>query len=558
VAWQLDIHTFDIGVGSSGMIIASDPAVPGRTRSILIDGGLAAAAHIVHQNVLRVLGGAAPSTILVTHNDIDHSAGIANLLQADNLSMLSRTVATIAAPYGVITAPAGTTSAVQAAARVAAAVTGVMRGGWGVNAAAVGPMVLPLGAAINLAGLTVAQAAEAGFNAAEAYGPLPGATLEVRRAFRKRAAIAAGTAAAAVYAAATTAAMTQTAIEVPMFNAMLTSVPTGARFWTNCLYATCRIVDNGPQFNTNPVFVQAANGATTKTPFGLAVPGINRPRTGVPPAMGTELFWNNAAPAPNGPVAVVISGATPAMALPTGRVWQGPATNPMLIAGGDPTNTISIGLVIRFNGFMYYTAGDLPSNGEDLLWPRLRTQQLPSSTGVGALLPVPVAPLAPPPPVPLVPALSASHHGSDTSTSLVMVNAIYPRTVAISVGAKHNHPDQPVINRLFAAASVQRYYLTNCRYPRVGIPLAPVAALGPPPAVGAGLTQPVGGNKSRIAGDNNPNNGLAGRARGDIHLQLTQVNSQAAAGVRNYSVTYWENYPPPLTAPGPRTETFTW
>jgi len=558
MAWELDIHTFDIGVGASSMIVASDPAVAGRIRSILIDGGLAAAARIVHQNVLRVLNGQPPDVILVTHSDTDHSAGIANLLLADNLSMFHRSIAAIAAPYGIVAAPAATGSAVQAAARVAAAVVGAMLGGWGPNAATISAMVLALGAANQLNGMTVLQAATTGVAVAEAHGYFPGPTLETRKASRKQAAIAAGLAAAAAYSPIVDGPTMRAAIEVPMFNSMLTAVPTGARFWTGCLYSTCRIIDNGPQFNTLPNFVLAMNARTQKTPFGLAVPGINRPRANVPPALGSELFWNNAAPAPAAPVAVVVSGAVPGLAVPTGSVWQGPGVNPAQIPGGDPTNTISIGLVIRFNGFMYYTAGDLPSTGEDLLWARLRTQQLPSSTAVGALLPVPVAPLAPPPPVPLVPAFTCSHHGSRTSTSQTMVDSIYPRTAVISCGVNHEHPDQPVIDELVTADSVHHFYLTNCRYPRAGILFSPVAQNGPPPPGGGALYQAQPLNKSRIAGDNSPTNGSPGRQRGDVHLQLTQANSQAAAGVRSFAVTYWENYPQPPMLPGLRTEAITW
>jgi beta-lactamase superfamily II metal-dependent hydrolase len=87
MAWELQIHTIDVGQGESSLIVARDTAAGGQHRTMLIDGGEAGFAETVHNYVAAQLGplGIPLDHILVSHYDGDHSGGVTALLQADNL-----------------------------------------------------------------------------------------------------------------------------------------------------------------------------------------------------------------------------------------------------------------------------------------------------------------------------------------------------------------------------------------------------------------------------------------------------------------------------------------
>ena len=163
MTWTLDIHTIDVGAGESSFIIVQNTANAAWTRTMLIDAGLAGYAQTVHDKIVAVnpAQDRPVDFIVVTHYDVDHSAGIADLLQADNLSAFTKAIADVAAPFAdPATFPADTRP--ERIARVAAAVTAAAAGA---TAASAGP--LATAAATAAAGLADDNAAREGIAQAE-------------------------------------------------------------------------------------------------------------------------------------------------------------------------------------------------------------------------------------------------------------------------------------------------------------------------------------------------------------------------------------------------------
>jgi len=83
--WSLEIHHIDVNQGDATLIVARQVglaagAVP-IVRSILVDGGRAAAAADVNNYITLTAGLAAVNAIVVTHYDADHMNGIAAILR---------------------------------------------------------------------------------------------------------------------------------------------------------------------------------------------------------------------------------------------------------------------------------------------------------------------------------------------------------------------------------------------------------------------------------------------------------------------------------------------
>jgi hypothetical protein len=234
------------------------------------------------------------------------------------------------------------------------------------------------------------------------------------------------------------------------------------------------------------------------------------------PALGAEVLWNAGqgavAPAANAPAAVVVARRA--------QVWQGIGLPVAHVASGQPDNDDSIGLIVRFNTFAYWTGGDLPSQGEDPMAAAVMAMPLPRPGGVGLTYPVPHR----------IAAFTCGHHGANTGTSAAFLAAGVPRVAVISTGANlaFQHPAQPLINRLIAAASVGRFYLTNCNF----------ATLGIPASLGVNQLTAVG-NISRVSGDNALPNRAPGRARGNILLFATLASTTAL--LPQLGVDYWED-----------------
>ncbi len=100
----------------------------------------------------------------------------------------------------------------------------------------------------------------------------------------------------------------------------------------------------------------------------------------------------------------------------------------------DSKNERSLGFLIEFGGFKFYTAGDLPSKIED-------------NIDIGE-----------------VSAFKAGHHGSKFSTSSSLISVLRPRAAIISHGNKsfgEAHPNQSVLTNIAEDDLLQVAYLTN-------------------------------------------------------------------------------------------------
>jgi beta-lactamase superfamily II metal-dependent hydrolase len=542
VPWTLDIHTLDVGAGEASLIIAFNPDVPGSSpRSILIDGGLSAVAPIVHDAVTRLLPpGTGPDVILVTHYDKDHSGGVTDLMYADNLTAVVEEIAEVAEFYSG--EPINKNNAPWLARRVACAALGAMLGSWGPYARAVEDTVLDIGPGPATEKFTTA--ADVGVAAALKEGnksPFGTTSLFEAKQTAKRAAAAAGIAAGKALIKGKDV---LSAIRTALFVNLQNCVPPLARFQTGGIYSDVQIIDIGKDGSPIGKYVPAIEGKLFSGAMtGAVMPGIARRRTDLPPPLGMELFWQGAAPpaadAPHAeaPYAVVVSRSHNKTA---GLVWQGEGVKPQTVSAGKKENQQSIGLVIRFNDFFFFTAGDMPTLGEDLLSAALVNYPLPD--GAGGLLPNP----APPPPVV---AFKCGHHGADTCTSAKMLQDLTPFTAHISCGEMYGHPFPSTLQRLYDAGT--SIYLTNCRYNRRPLVAAsPEQDGGPPPAThGPGkVNQWLLGSRARIAGDNAVDNLDADRLRGDIQISVQEQYS--FGDDRFYTTTFLDNYPEPPARPG--------
>jgi competence protein ComEC len=106
---------------------------------------------------------------------------------------------------------------------------------------------------------------------------------------------------------------------------------------------------------------------------------------------------------------------------------------------GDPPdeNANSIVLLVTYAGFRMLLAGDVTGGGGN---PPYETPDVETALG---------------PLVGIVDALKVAHHGSDTSTNQVFLDATAPKVAIISVGDENDyfHPHPAVITRLLAAGA---------------------------------------------------------------------------------------------------------
>ena len=315
----------------------------------------------------------------------------------------------------------------------------------------------------------------------------------------------------------------RTGVRSALFTALQTNIPVGAKFETGGIYLNTRVIDIGAAVQPAQNYNLAVNGRVNFGGTVVQVPGVNRQLIRIPP-LGTEVLWPGPPPTQDAPVAVVVSTPMNWPGAPTGTGWQGP-NPPVHFQGGTPGNCASIGVVLVFENFIHFTAGDLPSQGEDPIGDALLTDPLPD--GGGGHFQV----------LDSVVNLKCSHHGSAASTSDYFVTTIQPMAAMLSCGHKHSLPAQRVIDTLYNG-NVPRFWLTNCSYPRAGVPFS------------AGNNQRVPGNRAFVAGDNVLPNTTAGRARGDITIFVTEAGASAAAGARHYQVQYWEQsaVPPAVRA----------
>jgi beta-lactamase superfamily II metal-dependent hydrolase len=513
MAWQLDIHIIDVGVGDSAVIVARETTT-GVVRSMLVDGGLDAAASLVHDK-LESVGLSGVDVILVSHFDQDHAMGVANLLLADNMSVLSGLLADVGV-RGMLK----NSSAAQTIAQVAAGTAAAALGAWGDFAGQADQAIgyarstVPKGA-IDL------QAANVGISSAErfagGYGNPPlfaGSSKEQTNAW-KRAARRAGSAATGT---GSTAFKTD-AVRNATFNGLPTStMPNGAKFRTGGSYQDSIVIDIGTVGKQpKPSYLTAMAGQVIIGSSKVDVPNARR-RIITIPSLQDEVFWSGAAPAPAGaPVAVVVSTPDKHAPAATGTVWQGNNRGPWTFNSGHADNDVSIGIILMFGSFVFFTAGDLPTQGEDPLGDALVARALPD--GRGGQRAGPLRNLL---------ASKVSHHGSSESTSAHFLDTVHPSAAYLSCGSMYNHPRQDVVTRLHGCPELGRFYLTNCLAPRQYVPAS------------TGQNQlTVPGNKSRVAGDNAADQTAPGRHRGDITITVQEDWVSTADEVK-FRTSYWE------------------
>jgi beta-lactamase superfamily II metal-dependent hydrolase len=534
--WDLEIGIIDVEQGESSLIVARD-TVGAQHRSMLIDAGLPIHGHTAHSYVNARLGALNLTHMLVSHYDADHSGGIKSLLIADNLYRLCEIIAQAAgaAAFNAATnAPlagqdqdhqiAAAAAAASAAALGAYNVVGNNQSNIAVNAGQAQWNVVIPGATPN-----AVIARDAAIDGEGVAGLAPNLNPSLlpftvkRRSAAQRAGISAGLAAGA-------AAVRAAAALPNVLQELYTTVPQGSRFNTGGRYTNIHVIDIGNTAHMANDYPGLIAGDITFTTGGsprVRVPGINRTRT-TAPALGAEIFWNSgpgAAAAPVGSPAIFVVSRLKS-------IWRAPA-HAIPIASGQPDNDDSIGLILRFNNFFYYTGGDLPWQGEDLIANAVMANRLPDPQNPGNPFALPAR----------IACFKCGHHGSDHSTSANFLAAVLPRAACISSGYKPFgrtfivHPEQNVVNRLHGDGNIQFFFMTNCREQRANVP----ASQNPP------QNQLPGPNKSRLAGDNQDDNTappappLPARNRGDVRIKVTNGESTAAVGPgRQFRIRYFE------------------
>jgi len=523
--WKLEIHIIDVGQGESSLIIAKNGP---QHRTMLIDGGLAGYAETVHTYVKQQLDYHEIDHldhIVVSHYDDDHSGGVIALLTADNLYGICKVIADAAGRAAWDAANNGTAvnqdqdhqvAAAAAAARAAA------EGGYndGTNdysglAAAAGQAewrsvfspATPIRAVARDGSLTGYRH----MGRAARNPPLIKTTQKANEAAIEAGLVAGTTAGSA-------AVRSRTALNSVLCVLHSVSEPctSSTNFLTGGIYHNTNIIDTGDTPGIDDDYKPALHGGVLLSTHRITPPLINRRRTS-DPALGSEVFWGTGArvgnPPANAPGIFVVACNK--------HIW--PRGGP--ISGGLQNNDDSIGLVLRFNSFFYYTGGDLPSRGEDLVADAITRRGLPNPAVAGGSFPV----------AERIACFKCGHHGSKHSTSAAFLRRMKPRAAFISCGEhdEFEHPHQEVIDRLVGETNVKHFYLTNCRYTRNHIP----ASNTPPDNQ---LTVP--GNKSRLAGDNEEVNLEEGRRRGNVKLSVSQAESNRPSGdpQRRFHIEYYD------------------
>lgn len=117
----------------------------------------------------------------------------------------------------------------------------------------------------------------------------------------------------------------------------------------------------------------------------------------------------------------------------------------------DDENAHSIGWLLRFGKYTYYTAGDLPTQDHGNSLEDAVATDLAKALGGQPLT-----------------AIKCGHHGSRTSTSKPFLEKLKPPLVFISAGKRDGfgHPHNEVLLRIWEEPSVRALFLTNCVYNR--------------------------------------------------------------------------------------------
>lgn len=550
MAWSLEIHTIDVAQGESSLLVASNDS--GTTYSILIDGGLAKYGRLVDDYVRERLDKHELDCMVTTHYDSDHSGGHVSIFQADNLSVIAWLVGTEIATSMRAKKNAGG-NAYEVGIAGSAAFTAVIAGAyddgendqsWMVSTNVTN--VLNEYARVRPRITTNAEAIIWGFKTGIDFmqrTPTDELNRSLMRIVDNGATYDYGV--LSVDAALKTpdpnswdAAAAKTFFEIaappsPLANLVLDDSFKNYNFDTVGFYKNVRVYNPGrvpdaPVKDLNPYF-QALEGVLTIGVNTLVAPNIDR-KNYIVPALGSEILGIADPDAPK--VYVVAIG---------GMVYNN--RNPVV---GDAANALSIGLVVVFNQFAFYTGGDLPVDGINKI-PKAVNDLLGRTVQIQGF--------------------KTGHHGSIKSNSQAYLDATKPRSAIISVGSKIFKqtmlPSPEVTTMLGNYGLMQYFYLTNCKNTDCNPPV--IGVLGP--------GQLVKGNKSRISGDNHFDPGerpgsLPKTNRGHIVLEISQAQSQSTHQFptaiddddvyRGYEMSYWEEDVDPSsgmdTPTGTRTE----
>lgn len=187
---------------------------------------------------------------------------------------------------------------------------------------------------------------------------------------------------------------------------------------------------------------------------------------------------------------------------------------------GDLENRLSLAFKIKFNNFIYFTAGDIESPQEAIIAQHLNpTFRLGQSAGSS------------------ISAFKVSHHGSANSTARGFIYRLGAKAAFVSVGqiAKFQNTTLPtarVINDLQAVATLRNYFLTDCGYPMKYIVSAKTSQQ-------AGKSRVAGGDSKRIVrGGKNIRRELPKKG----HIVLTVNENGSTNNTPNFDVSYWYSY----------------
>lgn len=518
--WILEIHTIDAGRGESSLIIARNAAT-GVSRSMLIDGGRTNVSSIVNDYVrvaLHAHGLNHLDHIVTSHYDVDHSEGISQILNSDNLEANAAVIGNAAGAAAF--AAAGQTVLQQIAAGAAAAVVATGGGYDHPNdsndadqAAAAGQKASQL---VIAPGTSPAEAAAIGQQSGRTFlgeAMINNSAIVWGNSRANSVAKAAGQAAGVLQG--TSAARSASAAIAARRRMATGALPTG-QFQTFGFYRSSNVIDTGDQVAMPDNYGLAISDQINFGGMVVEAIGVDRARTSLGRAqLGAEILWGT------GNSAMLPPDNAPTMHLVAANAftWDVPP-NPNPIGIGADNNADSLAFVLRFGNFWFYTGGDLPSDGEERVGTAVRNLGLPNPAG-GTFAP-PAA----------ISAFKCGHHGANTSTSVQFLNTIQPSIAFISCDSMYEHPGQTTINNLLASAPMQRFYLTNCKF----------ATLGVPASIGLNQLVPPNENGSRVCGDNGANNLQPGRHRGNIKATVTQAMAGMAPGPgRSVQIEYFDN-----------------
>lgn len=566
--WELQIHTIDVAQGESALVIVKNQA-QGQFYSMLIDGGLGQYGNVVDNYISPILEDRQLDYIVTSHYDNDHSGGITRLLRNDNMSQLVLSVTT-----RVFDQLDGNLGA-EADDRFLATSTvgsflGYTSGGYNdgtidgtahydsclliaqVSRLGKGPDV-PLATIINGAVKeTMAQVRSS-------YGPPSARDLIKYYGSGKPSTIARRLAAFVV------ANKTALNLQVLMFNFLFDQFsPNNQGYFStwiedtgNTRYDQCQIFDPGDVDDLGlpfgigdyTLYRNAVNGQCQVAGFTTGIVGENNRNRQIP-VLGNNLIPTNP---PGGGDPLQLAQAPHIYCLAVNRN----VIHSNVQVSRDNGNGISIGLGIQFGQFGFFTGGDLPADGLNMI-----PNAFLNRPQFGNLR--------------LIAAFKAGHHGSRHAISQNFLTAARPVSSVISCGytqfgGNHNsvHPDQDTINLLQGQGTIVNYFLTNCKILRNFVPASDNAR------------QLIPGNKSRVAGDNgrDPGEGNAPDGnpnpkvhRGNVVLYLNQAESvsphNGVAGVplppgetyRKFNIRFYEDDDNPGIAPnisiGDSTPTF--